>query len=242
MKNYILLSLAAAIFLSTTPFVSAGEAHQKPKDATTKQYDSSAMRLEYYNKYKAKGYDVSSLKPFLDGSTTSESQFWDALKQMQNNHEIKDRRAYVTKLQDKGYDVSGFTETVMWDSGKFWEMVKMVESGKKSNSNIQKEEYKKDEKMKYTPEKEKPTHKIKVISQAQREKLRATMLARIAKIPESQRQATLVNLETKLVKVIESSRKNNAKLLAARYEVLLEVVREEMDNIDDEVVVESLFQ
>ena len=25
------------------------------------------MRLEYYNKYKAKGYDVSSLDAYLDG-------------------------------------------------------------------------------------------------------------------------------------------------------------------------------
>jgi hypothetical protein len=83
--------------------------------------------MQYYDKYLAKGYDVSSIKPYLDGATTSESEFWEALKKMQNNHEVPDRRAYVVKLAKYGYDVSGFTETVIWDSGKFWEMVKMVE-------------------------------------------------------------------------------------------------------------------
>ncbi len=183
------------------------------------------------------------MKPYLDSSTTTESQFWEALKQVQNTHEIEDRRAYVTKLKNKGYDVSGFTETVMWDSGKFWEMVKMIESGKTSNEYVKKDEYKKtEEKMKNSPGEGKSNPKNKALSTAQKDKLRAMMLARIAKIPEAQRDAALLRLETSLVKAVESSRKNNSKLLAARYEILLEVVREEMYEADDEAMIDTLFR
>jgi hypothetical protein len=136
MKKYTLLSLAIAIFLSTVTFVAAGDTYQNPKDPITKKQESSTMRVDYYN-------NVSGLKPYLDGSTTTDSQFWEALKQVQNNHEIDSRRAHVAKLKSKGYDVSGFTETVMWDSGKFWEMVKMIEAGKASNGDMKKDEYRK---------------------------------------------------------------------------------------------------
>jgi hypothetical protein len=68
------------------------------------------------------------------------------------------------------------------------------------------------------------------------------MLARIAKIPEAQREATLSRLETTLVNTVETARKNNSKILAARYEFLLTVVREEMNNGNDEAIIDTLFQ
>jgi hypothetical protein len=215
----------------------------------TKQKESSAMRMEYYNKYLAKGYDVSSLKPYLDAATTSESDFWEALKKVQNNKEVPERKAYVEKLKSKGYDVSGFTEEIIWDSGKFWNLYKMVESGAKPVMEPKKEipmnvepknEWKKPEMTQKVEEKKTPA--VPKISQAQAEKLKATMKARIAKLPADTRDATLTKLEVTLTKSLDAARARNAKLLIARYEVLLAVVQEELNNVDDEALVDALFQ
>ena len=80
------------------------------------------------------------------------------------------------------------------------------------------------------------------ISQAQAEKLKAAMQARIAKLPADTRDATLVKLEASITKSLDAARARNAKLLIARYEVLLSVVQEEMNNVDDEALVDALFQ
>ena len=144
MKKIILTVLSASILMIgvSSLFAESNYYESSKESITLKQQSSSAMRMQYYNKYLAKGYDVSSIRPYLDGATTSESEFWEALKKMQNNHEVSDRRAYLAKLAKYGYDVSGFTEAVIWDSGKFWEMVKAVEYGKKSVQEIKNEEYK----------------------------------------------------------------------------------------------------
>ena len=48
------------------------------------------MRKEYYEKYKAKGYDLSLLtSDIMDGTKTDENKFWEALKQVQNINEIQ---------------------------------------------------------------------------------------------------------------------------------------------------------
>jgi hypothetical protein len=44
------------------------------------------------------------------------------------------------------------------------------------------------------------------------------------------------------MKSIEAARAKNAKLLVARYEILLSIVQEEMDSVDDEALINSLFQ
>lgn len=99
---------------------------QKNIEAKTK---NSEMRKSYYEKYKAKGYDVSSItSDLLDATQTDEGKFWDALKKVQNAYEMNDRKAYVEKFKSKGIDVSGFTDDIMNDSGKFWELVKKLQS------------------------------------------------------------------------------------------------------------------
>jgi hypothetical protein len=54
------------------------------------QNKSTQMRKEYYEKYKAKGYDLSLLtSDIMDGTKTDENKFWEALKQVQNINEIQ---------------------------------------------------------------------------------------------------------------------------------------------------------
>lgn len=205
------------------------------------------MRTDYYNQYKAKGYDVAPLAAYLDASKTSDSEFWAAFKVIKDKKEIPERREYVAKLKSKGYDVARFTEEVILDSGKFWEMVKAVEYGTKSAvTETKKEEVKvkveeKKTEVKTKVEEKKEEVKTKV-SQSQNERLKALMKARIAKIPTESRDATLTRLESTLTKAIELARARNAKILAARYEILLSVVQEEMNAIDDETLINSLFQ
>ena len=68
------------------------------------------------------------------------------------------------------------------------------------------------------------------------------MKARIAKIPAESRDTVLTRLQDILVKNIATAQAKNAKLLVARYETMLSVVQVEMENIDDEALINSLFQ
>lgn len=258
MKKIIVTALTASIIVawlaSTVQNVSAmSDTVTTSTDYTAEEKKAiereraNKIRVEYYTKYKAKGYDVDLITPELrDSALTTDAQFWEALKQVQNNHEVPDRRAYVAKLKGYGYDVSGFTEEVIWDSGKFWELVKLVETNKKPVTETKKEEAKakvetKKEEVK-TKVEEKKTQVVSKVSAAQAEKLKTLMKARIAKLPADSRDATLARLETALKSAIESARAKNSKVLASRYEVLLAVVQEEMNNIDDEALINSLFQ
>ncbi|MFZ2256388.1 MAG: hypothetical protein WAW59_07115 [Patescibacteria group bacterium] len=260
MKRIILTAIGASLLMTGAASTYAiSDTTDYAEKQAYEQSKSSQMRLEYYNKYKAKGYDVSLLTAdILDGNKTGEDKFWYVLKQVQNNHEVPDRRNYVAKLKSHGYDVSGFTDTVIWDSGKFWEMVKAVEAGKNieaKKEEVKKEEYKKVEAKKEEVKKavetkkedvkakveEKKTETVKKLAQSQTERLKTLMKARIAKLPTATRDATLARLEQALIKGIELARAKNSTILAARYEVLLVVVQEEMNNIDDEALIESIF-
>jgi hypothetical protein len=261
MKKIAITALSATIIATGLSSLYAQSEYVQPTKEmmAEKQQASSNMRMQYYDKYLAKGYDVSSLKPYLDGTTTTESEFWEALKVVQNNKEVPERKAYVEKLKSKGYDVSGFTEEIIMDSGKFWNMYKMVESGEKPMMEPKKEMPKNMEPKKEMPMYVEPKNEMKKpemtqkmedkksqpapkISQAQAEKLKTAMKARIAKLPADTRDATLVKLETSITKSLDAARARNAKLLIARYEVLLSVVQEEMNNVDDEALVDALFQ
>jgi pimeloyl-CoA synthetase len=128
---------------------------------------------------------------------------------------------------------------------------------------VKKEEYKKPEPVKEEYKKEYPKESMKpvdykkevVVKKEEKksegaiklnpvssDRLKSAMKARIAKLPSDTRDATLAKLETTLMRYIETARAKNAKLLVARYEILLSVVQEEMGNVDDEVLVNSLFQ
>lgn len=261
MKKIAITALSATIIATGLSSLYAQSEYVQPTKEmmAEKQQASSNMRMQYYDKYLAKGYDVSSLKPYLDGTTTTESEFWEALKVVQNNKEVPERKMYVEKLKSKGYDVSGFTEEIIMDSGKFWNMYKMVESGEKPMMEPKKEMPKNMEPKKEMPMNVEPKNEMKKpemtqkmedkksqstpkISQAQAEKLKAAMKARIAKLPADTRDATLVKLEASITKSLDAARARNAKILIARYEVLLSVVQEEMNNVDDEALVDALFQ
>jgi len=254
MKKIVLTALGASLLVSSIASVWAeGKYYDSSKETVAyKQTESNNMRLEYYNKYKGKGYNVSLLDAYLDSSRTTDSQFWEALKQVQNNHEVPDRRAYVAKLKNYGYDVSGFSEAVIWDSGRFWDMVRMVESGKKPAIETKKEEVKKEEVKKVETKKEevkkveekkeevkKPV--VRALSTAQQNNLARLMRARIARIPEASRAPILERLETALTQSIARAEERGNGLLVARYSVLLRVVQEEMQSVDDESLIESLF-
>lgn len=251
MKKIVLTALSASILMTAvSPLFAESNYYEPSKESiVAKQQSSSAMRMQYYDKYIAKGYDVSSIKPYLDGATSTEWEFWEALKKMQNTNEVPDRRSYVAKLQKNGYDVSGFTETVIWDSWKFWEMVKSIENAKKYVQEVKKEEYKavemkKEESVKteYKKVEEKKSEGITKLQWSSSDRLKSAMKARIAKIPAESRDVVLIRLHDILVKNIANAQAKNAKLLAARYEIMLAVVREEMETVDDETLINSLFQ
>lgn len=108
MKNFIIALLVLVGITQFTPTqISAIEsgsndaAYYEAKKLEA-QSASTKMRLEYYQKYKAKGYDMSLMtSDFLDASKTSESSFWEMLKKIQNTHEMVGRKEYVEKLRSK---------------------------------------------------------------------------------------------------------------------------------------------
>lgn len=263
MKKIVLTALGASLLISSISSVWAEGKYYEPSKETiaAKQSESSAMRLKYYNEYKAKGYDMASLDAYLNSATTSDSEYWAAFKVIKDKKEIPERRAHVAKLQSMGLNVSGFSEAVILDGGKFWEMVKSVEASKKTEvkkeeykkeeykkpTEVKKEEYKKEE-VKKVIETKKEEVKAKVeekkvqITNSQTERLKSLMKTRISRLPVDTRDVTLARLETALKTSIESANKRGAKLLAARYEILLSVVQEELNNIDDEALINGLFQ
>lgn len=253
-KNALMILLVAMTLIVHAPMTSAitdsastSDSQYYEEKKLLEQKRSTEMRLEYYNKYKAKGYDVSLLTPYLDASKTTETDFWNILKKVQNNHEVPGRREYVAKLQSKWYDISRFTEAIIWDSGKFWEMVKFIEYNTTPTAVATKKEEMKtkieEKKTEVTKKVEEKKDEVKTkVSQSQNDRLKALMKARIAKLPADTRDATLMRLESTLTKAIASAQAKNAKMLAARYEALLSVVREEMNSVDDETLISSLFQ
>lgn len=177
--RYILLAFA---FFAMLPAVSTyAETDVKDESAYWQQKTietqkkSTEMRKGYYDTFKAKWYDVSSITAdLLDGSKTEEWKFWEALKKVQNIHEMADRKAYVEKYRSKGVDVSGFTDEVMNDSGKFWELIKKLqgayEEKQKETSAKEKEAYMKEKEAKRVAEESKRTAEQEKKSQATVEK------------------------------------------------------------------------
>lgn len=231
MKKIAITALSATIIATglASLYAESSYSDSTKSSIVAKQEESTLMRTKYYNEYKMKGYDMSTLEAYLDASKTSEGEYWAVFKVIKDKKEIPERREYVAKLSTKGYDVSGFTEAVITDAGKFWEMVKAVEYGKKPTTEVKKEEYKKVEpvKQEYKEEvvkkvEEKKTEVTKKIedkkaevsqkmeekksptgikiSTAKEERLVKMMTARIAKIPDSTREATLVRLQDTLTK------------------------------------------
>lgn len=258
MKKLIVSALGLSLLMSgaNTLSVHAESSATSTESSAYEQSKSNTMRMEYYNKYKAKGYDMSVMsEKYLDASQTTESQFWEALKYLQNVNEIGDRRLYVEKLKNYGLDVSGFTEEVISDSGKFWDMVKSVEAGKKmveakkeevkKTIETKKEEVKdkvetKKEEVKKNVEEKKAAVVLKV-SAKQEARLKELMQNRIDKIATDKREATLTRLETIIMKRIELAKAKNATLLTARYEILLSVIQQELAEVDDESLIADLF-
>ncbi len=269
MKKIAITALSATIIASTgLTSLHAGSNYVEPtKEAIlARQQDSSAMRTKYYNEYKTKGYDMSSLEAYLDASKTSDSEYWAAFKRIKDSKEIPERRTFVEKLKSQGYNVDNFSEEIILDSGKFWAMVKSVQASKPA-TDVNKEEYKKSEPVKqdykkdeykkeeykkvepvkkenkdeYNTKEAKKAPSMEEKSQIYTEKLKTLMKDRIAKLPADTREATLARIESSLMKAIESAKSKNATRLATRYQVLLAVVQAEMDDSSDEDLVNSLF-
>lgn len=178
---------------------------------------------------------------------------------------MADRKAYVEKYRQKGMDVSGFTDAVMNDSGKFWELVKKLQT---AYEQIEKEKYMKEkdekralEEKKYLEAKESKkiaettktttdtaeTKEKKMTTKAQdrpalSEKARKALQDRLDKIPEEKR-ATLLprmlkNAEAQLAKAEEKG----SKLLIRKLEAIVEIIKEEMESDDDDSLLDSIFE
>ena len=102
-----------------------------------------------------------------------------------------------------------------------------------------KEEVKKEVEKKV--EEKKKTTQVK-LSQSYTDRLKKTMMSRIDKFPAESRDTLLARYEEAILKAIDSPRAQRSAILRARYEILLSVVQEEMDNIDDESLIDSLLK
>lgn len=254
--RYTLLAclIIAAVPLTSTFAQTVAKDENYYQQKAEQASKSTEMRKAYYDSYKAKGYDVSSLtSDLLDGSKTEEWKFWEALKKIQNTHEMKDRKAYVEKYRSKGVDVSGFTDEVMNDSGKFWELVKKLQPQYEAAS---KEATSKDAEAKKqapvnTEKKPQPTQEKKPQEVAPQKKpqtnpivenAKKLFIAKLDKIPEDEREATYARLETNILKQLEVAKKRNAKTTIMKLEALLTILQERMEgDVDDESLVNSLF-
>lgn len=231
---------------------STDSAYWEAKKVET-QNKSTQMRKEYYEKYKAKWYDVSSLTAdLLDGTKTEEGKFWDALKKLQNQHEMQGRKDYVTKLSSKWIDVSWFTETVMNDSGKFWELANRLYSEYEKSVKqaiIYKEEKKSVEEKKYVEEKKnselKKTEDKKQdpkTSNVNIEKAKKLFIQTLDKVPSDKQATTYPRLEKNILRQIEIAKKRESTLLVQKLETMLVVLRDRMNNAeDDNSIINSLF-
>jgi hypothetical protein len=212
------------------------------QDASTK------MRSEYYQKYKEKwGYDLSILTPeILDGRLTNESQFWEALKKMQNLKEIPERKIYAEKLIKYGADASDFSENTIADSGKFWEMYKKWEWVLKSNTSLPEKKEVNDTPTKKEIEAPKYVQQEqKSLQQGQKPQVqdRAIKLftTRLDKVPSDKLASTLIALQKNIKKQMEIASKKGSKLTISRLEQMLRIVEERMESDSDEAMIESLF-
>jgi hypothetical protein len=206
--------------------------YEQKKLAT--QDSSTKMRREYYEKYKAKwGYDMSLLSPdILDGRITEEYRFWEALKKMQNLKEIPERKTYVEKLKKSWVDTSVFTDAVIADAGKFWELYKKLEptaSYKKPVEEIKTKEYPKPVSAEAP---EKIMHKDRAIT---------LFVARLDKIDPAKLPETLQRLETNITKQITIAKSKWLPTLEKRLTTMLSIVRERMDTTTDESFIDTLF-
>lgn len=215
------------------------------------------MRRATYEKYKTKGYDMSLMTDaLLDATLTSESQFWEMMRKIQNIQEVQSRKEYLVKLASKGIDTSVFTDEILSDSVKFWAKVKLLEqenqqryTEKKKEQEMQKntqnnEEYKKavEERKKAEEKKYSTEEKKNVTLPTSFERVKKLFIERIEKIPADKKEASLQRLQKNIEKQLESARKNSNTMLTMKLEVLLQIVKTKINTeVDDETLVNSLF-
>ncbi len=131
----------------------------------------------------------------------------------------------------------------MNDSSKFWELANRLyteyeKSAKKAT------EYKKlEEEKKYTEYKkvEEKKQEIKT-SNPGIEKLKKLFIQNLDKIPADKQVTTYPRLEKNILRQLELARKRGATLLVQKLEVMITILREKMNNEDDdESVMNSIF-
>lgn len=253
MKKILLLLLSLWLIGSSNPGYTISESTSSDtayyeQKKLAEQDASTKMRWEYYQKYKAKwGYDLSILTPeILDGRVTNESQFWEALKNMQNLKEIPERKMYAEKLIKYGADASDFTENIIADSWKFWEMYKKWEWVLKSSNPVPEKKEVNDtpvkkevETPKYVQQEQKyPQQVQKPQTQDRAIKLFVT---RLDKVPSDKLPNTLIVLQKNIKKQLEIASKRGSKFTVSRLEQMLKIVEERMESDSDEALIEGLF-
>jgi hypothetical protein len=247
--KYLVFLLALSLLLPVTSYAeysTTSDTQYWEQKKIEQQKKSSETRQYYYDKYKSKWYDVSLLTPdLLDGTKTDESKFWETLKIVQNNHEVPSRREYVAKLQSRWYDISGFTEEIIFDSGKFWELVKKIESStpKKTESTPVKTEYKEEIKKEYTQKTDAPKKDSTTQLPASFEKTKKLFIERIEKIPEDKKSIQLERLEKNIENQLKNARNKGNKILTLKLETLLQIVQDKRNSLedDDDAIINNLF-
>jgi hypothetical protein len=259
MKHFGILTLVTVILFGSlssslyaiTETSSFNEKEYWEQKKISSQEASTKMRLEYYEKYKAKGYDVGLIAPeLLDGKLTEESRFWEALKKVQNAKEIPERRAYLEKLKKYGLDTSIFTEDIIQDSGKFWELYKNHEKLLQERKTEEENRLKQEKKLQEEKQKEqKKSLEVKPISENKGEK-RAVITdrvvelfrARLEKIPEDTLIAYLPQLKKNIATQLEKARSKGAKLTISRLEKMLQIVETKQAEYEDLSLLDELFK
>ena len=260
MKKIFLVSILAIVFplsvvqaMSDSASYSSSDASYWEQKKIEQQNKSTQMRKEYYEKYKAKWYDVSLITAdLLDGSKTDESKFWEVLKKVQNLKEIPERKAYIEKLVSYGADASIFTEEIIQNSGKFWELVKSIEPELKAKQNEQMYlEQKKKEESKYKEELKKKEQELKYKEEKKTietpknnaigDRIVKLFITRLEKVPADKLPATLNTLEVNIQKQLEIAKTKNSKVLITRLTTMLNIVQEKKSSQDDESLIDTLF-
>lgn len=151
-----------------------------------------------------------------------------------------------------GADASIFTEEIIQNSGKFWELVKSIEPELKAKQNEQMYlEQKKKEESKYKEELKKKEQELKYKEEKKTietpknnaigDRIVKLFITRLEKVPADKLPATLNTLEVNIQKQLEIAKTKNSKVLITRLTTMLNIVQEKKSSQDDESLIDTLF-
>lgn len=144
-----------------------------------------------------------------------------------------------------GADASIFTEEIIQNSGKFWELVKAIEpelKAKKKEQIYLDQKKKEQEKQQESKKKEQQELKYKEEKKAIEapknnaigDRIVKLFITRLEKVPADKLSDTLNILEVNIQKQLEIAKTKNSKVLISRLTIMLNIVQEKKASQDDE--------